>query len=267
MIDNPHSIFNLIKSIHKMKKPPQLKCLTSIAKSTNSLSNKQRLYRNSSIGAYNINLNRDNNIRQLPSLTVKREKSRSVCTKAKNFIRYSSILSNNKGNSNNNIPFEDDDSSSNIQPIMIDDKIDFIKTHLQLKPSHYSRNKRVKVTGGNIHLEDIAEDVKTSSRTRLVGRNGLVFYVFNKSKPSLIEEQEVSKTCSLSDLRNHPKTIELIKKFKYRNMKHSKLSTDDCFRGDDRLYLNNKRTYRNLQCILYKREKYHQEGMIIEGYK
>lgn len=281
MINNPHSIFEIIKSIHKLKTPPRLECSPRILKYRNTPHNNQRLnlYRNSSIGVFN-----NNRGIQLPSLIAAREidkycngqhkssKGKGVNSKANKYIsqiRQGSILGSNEEST---VPFYDDDSSSNIQPVMIDNKIDFIKTHLQLMPSTYnhsqSRNKRIKVTGGNINLEDIADGIKTSYRTKLVERNGLVFYEFDNSKqPLVLDRFESEKTLNPSDLRNHPKTIELIEKFSYSKMRHNKWSADSFLKGGERVCLNKNRTYRNLQCILYKRTKYHQEGTINKGHK
>lgn len=149
-----------------------------------------------------------------------------------------------------NIPKEEKDTSSNIKVIKVGDEIQLYKTHLERFDERKSKkqlNKRIKITGGKVNLEDLAYGASVSMKSKLVNKNGELYYEYF---PSIDEKEEKQNSnCQYND-----KILELVEKYKEKKFQKLKIYYGMPKNNyDDRLKGN---LYENLVKILMKQNKY-----------
>lgn len=76
-----------------------------------------------------------------------------------------------------------DNSFNKKQIICIDNKINFIKTHLTVKPIKANEIKsEINISMGKVNLNDLAQGISPQYRTKLIEENGEIYYKYDLSK-------------------------------------------------------------------------------------
>ena len=146
------------------------------------------------------------------------------------------------------------DTSSEIKRMFIDDKMEFFKTHLEIKqdPKNQgttaSQKHTIQVNGGKVNLEDLAYGAKIYYRARLVEKNGLVYYEFDTE----IGDEDDELANNESKLKKDNKIMELIKNYRKKELNNLKLgklgrTTKMKIKSD---VTKDKNIYRNLFHVL-----------------
>lgn len=148
---------------------------------------------------------------------------------------------------------EERDSSSDIKKVLIDDRVELFKTHLEVPDSKREsqqiifKHKRLpKITKGIVHLEDLASEDKIIYHAKLVGKEGSVYFEFNTKVWS--EEAEINN----SNEMKANKISELIKAYRKKevnNINKGKLGIQTKLKMNED-EMKSKKIYNNLLHLL-----------------
>ena len=148
---------------------------------------------------------------------------------------------------------EERDSSSDIKKVLIDDRVELFKTHLEVPDSKREsqqiifKHKRLpKITKGIVHLEDLASEDKIIYHVKLVEKEGSVYYEFNTKVWS--EEAEINN----SNEMKANKISELIKAYRKKevnNINKGKLGIQTKLKMNED-EMKSKKIYNNLLHLL-----------------
>ena len=148
---------------------------------------------------------------------------------------------------------EERDSSSDIKKVLIDDRVELFKTHLEVPDSKREsqqiifKHKRLpKITKGIVHLEDLASEDKIIYHAKLVEKVGSVYYEFNTKVWS--EEAEINN----SNEMKANKISELIKAYRKKevnNINKGKLGIQTKLKMNEDV-MKSKKIYNNLLHLL-----------------
>ena len=145
----------------------------------------------------------------------------------KNFIK-KKILNNNN---NNNDSLNENDYSSKIKTIFIDDKINFIKTHLQSfnKNNNKNNNNNFIINNkGNFNLKNLHFDSKKFFHTKIIdNKDGSICFVYDKN----YNENDYKLKNDMKKFKEKNKSIDnFIKKYEIKeknNIKKRSLSKEE----------------------------------------
>ena len=148
---------------------------------------------------------------------------------------------------------EERDSSSDIKKVLIDDRVELFKTHLEVPDSKREsqqiifKHKRLpKITKGIVHLEDLASEDKIIYHAKLVEKECSVYYEFNTKVWS--EEAEINN----SNEMKANKISELIKAYRKKevnNINKGKLGIQTKLKMNEDV-MKSKKIYNNLLHLL-----------------
>lgn len=148
---------------------------------------------------------------------------------------------------------EERDSSSDIKKVLIDDRVELFKTHLEVPDSKREsqqiifKHKRLpKITKGIVHLEDLASEDKIIYHAKLVEKVGSVYYEFNTKVWN--EEAEINN----SNEMKANKISELIKAYRKKevnNINKGKLDIQTKLKMNED-EMKSKKIYNNLLHLL-----------------